>query len=328
MSDATYSDDSFRIDDPKRLVVTGTLPGWSELRWHPDLSLVVGGEVKWTKVRARWRDLSTELRRSILRDLRDAFITIVDGSLYHQELEQAVEKSVRHPKESWPAPFRAWMTEHSRKYEMQRILDDSPASRIQDYLEDDGDILGDPGGIAGNTDLDRSVMSDLFTDLKNPHNARLFGTRAGVAFSPLVDREDMARVLARLHDVRYFVTPERLVGELLAEGERTQRIFDKGNETSVASIQSLKTAIRKRLKTSGTILLADDLPAGTAEEDSLLQPLLQIGDLAGGYARQIYLDYGLQAVCEEFRAVMHNGEMIRTWSQIERVDGELRPRKR
>jgi hypothetical protein len=114
----------------------------------------------------------------------------------------------------------------------------------------------------------------------------------------------------------------------VAEGERTQRIFDKGNETSVASIQSLKTAIRKRLKTSGAILLADELPAGTAEEDSLLQPLLQIGDLAGGYARQIYLDYGLQAVCEEFRAVFHNGEMIRTWSQIERVDGELRPRKR
>ena len=44
------------------------------------------------------------------------------------------------------------------------------AWRIQEYLEDDGDILGDIGGITGNIDVDRTLLTDLQARLEKPHN--------------------------------------------------------------------------------------------------------------------------------------------------------------
>jgi len=45
---------------------------------------------------------------------------------------------------------------------------------------------------------------------------------------------------------------------------------------------------------------------------------LQAADLAGGYARSIYLDFGLRIVCEEFKGVILNGSMVRDWTQVGR----------
>jgi len=322
----TFSDDSFRITE--QLVVTGTLPGWAELRWYPDLVRFCGADLKWGRVRDRWPDLSSELRRSILRDLRDALIAIIDGSLYHSEWQRIAERVARRPRASWPEAFGAWVDERSRDYEMRRILDDSPAWRIQEYLADDGDILADIGGIAQNTDIERTLLTDLQARLEKPHNVRLFGARSAAAFAHVLNRDDWAKAIDYLRDVRYFM-PQRLMGQVLAMGERTQRIFDEGNKKSVAGINSLKAAIRERLQASRVIFLSTEpLTNDASEEPSHSQPMLQAADLAGGYARQIYLDYGLRGVCEEFKGVIHNGKMIRTWLQIERVDGDLRPRRR
>jgi hypothetical protein len=176
--------------------------------------------------------------------------------------------------------------------------------------------------------IDRTLLTDLQTNLEKPHNVRLFGARSAAAFAHVLNRDDWAKAIDYLRDVRYFM-PQRLMGEVLAMGERTQRSFDEGNKKSVAGINSLKAAIRERLQASRVIFLSTERPTDDAsEEPSHSQPMLQAADLAGGYARQIYLDYGLRVVCEEFKGVIHNGKMIRTWLQIERVDGELRPRRR
>jgi hypothetical protein len=155
----TFADESFKVYDSRGVVVLAQLPGWSELRWHADLVRRCGRELKWGTVRHHWRDLSADLRAAVLRDLRDALIIIIDPSIYRFDLEQAIVSAVRQPKRLWPEHFRAWVDEHALQYERESILSASPASLIQDYLEDDGEILGGVGGIDGNTDENRSIVS-------------------------------------------------------------------------------------------------------------------------------------------------------------------------
>ena len=63
------------------------------------------------------------------------------------------------------------------------------------------------------------------------------------------------------------------------------------------------------------------------EMGSTETPMLQVADLAEGYARDRYLEFGLRVVCEEFRAVILNGTMVRDWTQVHRLDiAELKRR--
>jgi len=326
MDKQTFADESFKIDDPRGLIVLGQLPQWVELRWHGDLVKTCGPDLKWAKVRHHWPDLRHDLRKAVLRDLRDALITIVDPSLYRFDLERTVANAVGRATSAWPARFRAWFDSQAENYERKSILFDSPVQRIQDFLEDDGETLGDIGGIVGNTDDSRSILSDLEQTLSKPHTMRLFGARSAAAFSSLVNREELERAVAELWDVRY-VTPRRLFEHVLAAGERTQHVFDEGNRPSVSAIVGLRASIRQRLATRGRIVLTDSMPDGAIELRSTDTPMLQAADLVGGYARSIYLDLGLRVVCEEFRGVILNGSMVRDWAQLERSNlTELRGR--
>lgn len=124
------------------------------------------------------------------------------------------------------------------------------------------------------------------------------------------------------------MTPRRLFAHLLALGERTQHVFDEGNRPSVSAIAGLRDAIRQRLATRGQITLTDGTPEGAIELRSADTPMLQAADLAGGYARSLYLELGLRVVCEEFKGVILNGSMVRDWTQVERTDiAELRRRR-
>jgi hypothetical protein len=316
----SFADDSFKILDPQGLVVVGQLGDWSELRWYSDLARICGDDLKWTKVHDRWNDLSAELRRALLRDLRDALITIIDPSSYRLELDEALSEVIGKSESAWTPQFRAWVADYGDKYEMQCILEDSAASRIQEFLEDDGMMLGDPGGIKGNMDPDRSVLTELERTLKKPHNVRLFGARSAAAFPELLDREAWTQAFEELHDMRY-VTPRQMFGHLLAYGERTQRVFDEGNRVSVRAISDLKDSIRERLNYGDHFpLLAGTAFAGAVEAPSKDTPMLQAADLAAGYARELYLESGLRVVCEEFKGVILNGAMVRDWSQVQRRD--------
>jgi hypothetical protein len=326
MDRQTFADESFKIEDPRGLIVLGQLPNWVELRWHGELAKRCGDDLKWGKVRHHWPSLGEELRRAVLRDLRDALITIVDSSLHRFDLEQSVAEAVGQPVTAWPERFRTWFKAQAETYERRSILFDSPVQRIQDFLEDDGEMLGDVGGIPGNMDESRSILSNLEETLSKPHTMRLFGVRIAAAFSNLLNRAELEQALAELWDVRY-VTPRRLFAHLLAAGERTQHVFDEGNRPSVAAITGLMDSIRQRLATRGRIILTDDTTEGAIELRSADTPMLQAADLAGGYARSLYLDFGLRVVCEEFKAVVLNGSMIRDWMQLERSDlAELRAR--
>jgi len=327
MDRQTFSDESFRIEDPRGLIVLGHLPQWVELRWHGELTRTCGADLKWGKVHHRWPSLSHELRKSVLRDLRDALITIVDSSLYRFDLEQSVTEAVGVPGPNWPESFKAWFNAQSETYERRSTLWDSPARCIQDFLEDDGETLGDIGGIPGNMDESRSILSDLEETLSKPHTMRLFGARSAAAFASLLNRAELERALAELWEVRY-VTPQRLFAHILAAGERTQHVFDEGNRPTVTAIAELRDAIRQRLASGGRIVLTDGIPAGAIELCSTDTPMLQAADLAGGYARSLYLELGLRVVCEEFKGVILNGSMVRDWTQLERTDvAELRGRR-
>ena len=314
----TFADESFKVEDPRGLIVLGQLPQWVELRWHRDLVKTCGADLKWGRVRHRWHDLSHDLRRAVLRDLRDALITIVDSSLYRFDLEQSIVSVVGRPTSAWPLPFRVWADEQAASVERRRILLDSPAQRIQDFLDDDGDTLGG-GRISGNTDESQSILADLEQSLTKSHTMRLFGARSAAAFSSLLNRADWVQAFEELWDMRY-VAPARLSAHLLAAGERTQHVFDEGNRPSVTAITELRDAIRKRLASSHQIILTDGMPDGAIELRSVDSPMLQAADLAGGYARGLYLDLGLRVVCEEFKGVMLNGSMVRDWTQLERSD--------
>jgi len=87
--------------------------------------------------------------------------------------------------------------------------------------------------------------------------------------------------------------------------------------------------VRERLVNDGHIVLpADGAPAGVIEMSSRETALLQAADIAAGYARTIYADIGLRAVCEEFKGVILNGSMVRDWSQVERPNSaDLRIRR-
>jgi hypothetical protein len=327
MSPQTFADESFKIGDPRGVIVLGQLPQWVELRWHPELLMRCGPELKWGKVRHHWPTLSHDLRREVLRDLRDALITIEDRSLERLELEQVVVDAVGKPSTAWPSSFRAWFDSRAADYERNSILLDSPVQRIQDFLEDDGEILGDIGGVPGNTDESRSILSELEQTLSKPHTMRLFGARSAAAFVSLLSRDELEPAIAELWDVRY-VTPGRLFAHVLASADRMQHVFDEGNRPSVWAIVDLRDRIRQRLAARGQIVLTDDMPDGAIELKSTDTPMLQAADLAGGYARSVYIDLGLRVVCEEFKGVVFNGSMVRDWSQIERSNlTELRERQ-
>ena len=317
---ATFADESFKVADPSGLVVLGQLPSWTELRWHGELVQKCGADLKWRKVRNRWAGLSVDLRRAVLRDLREALITIIDPSTYRFDLEESIASAVRVPKKSWPRAFQAFVDTHVGKYEREMILWDSPAVLIQDYLEDDGELLGGIGGIEGNTDEERSIISELDSKLSSTESVRFFGARSAAAFSHLINRDGWQNVLADAATEMRFLTKEYVTGLVLAHGERTVHTFDEGNEPSVSAIIDLKGAIRHRLVGAGRIIIPDGTPAGATEESSKGTPMLQAADLAGGYARDLYLKYGLRVVCEEFKGVILNGSMVRDWSQVARTN--------
>ena len=94
-----------------------------------------------------------------------------------------------------------------------------------------------------------------------------------------------------------------------------------GNQTSVAAINELKESVRGGLSKAGLITLPDPIPIGAVEQSSALTPTLQAGDLAAGYAEDLYRSSeGIRRVCEEFKGVILNGSMVRDWKQIERTD--------
>lgn len=318
----TFADDTFRIADPSGLVIDAQLPGWCELRWHRDLQRRCGADLKWKVIRRHWRDLDHDMRRAIVNDVRDALIIIVDPSLYRFEVERLVESAVRQPRNSWPQAFRDWFERESARYEIESILSDSPMARIDDFLVNDGfDLLGEPDGLGQRDDSGgrQSAFPGLETTLGSAHNVRLFGARSAAAFAHVLDRELWIDYLAAvMTDMRY-VSPRQLLAGILAVGERTQRVFDEGNRTSITAIVDLKDAVRERLVTDGHIILpAEDVPPGVIEMSSTETALLQAADIAAGYARSIYLDFGLRGVCEEFKGVILNGSMVRDWSQVER----------
>jgi hypothetical protein len=47
--------------------------------------------------------------------------------------------------------------------------------------------------------------------------------------------------------------------------------------------------------------------------------MLQAADLAGGYARDLYLKHGLRIVCVK-SSKASNGSMVRDWSQVARTN--------
>jgi hypothetical protein len=203
----------------------------------------------------------------------------------------------------------------------------SPVLRIQGFLEDDGESLGDIGGIPGNTDESRSLLSELDSELSALHTMRIFGARSAAAFSNVLDDAAAKQAVDALWEVRYF-EPQTLLAHVLAAGESTQHVFDEGNRPSVRAIAKLRAAIRERLASRRRIVLTDDAPGAAIELSSATTPMLQAADLASGYARGLYLDLGLRVVCEEFKAVIWNGAMVRDWTQVERADlTELRGRR-
>jgi hypothetical protein len=318
--DRSFGDEWFKVHDPSNVVVLAQLPKWMELLWHRDLATRLGADLKWGAVRAHWRDLGADLRRSILVDLRDALISIVDPTIYRVDLVRSIEERVKRSRGRWPAAFRQLVDGLTEKYERQSILGDSPVRRIQRFLEDDGDSVGGIGGIDGNFDDDRSVLGEIDGQLKKAHSVRLFGARSAAAFSYLVDPGERAKALTSLRGGREFLTPEVINSRVFAFGERIQRVFDEGNQPSVLAIGYLKTAIRNRLHTGGRIVLTNDVPAGVLEARSIDEPMVQAADLAGGYAADLYRKHGLRVVCEEFKGVILNGAMVRDWQQIERAD--------
>jgi hypothetical protein len=326
--DQTFADDSFKVLDPRGLVVVAQLPHWVGLTWHSELAKTCGSELKWARVRHRWDDLSPDLRRAAMRDLREALISIVDPSLYRFDLKNLMINAVRQPEAAWPMPFRDWAEAELAKWEAQEILADSPATRIERYLKMPDLFIGD--GSREKEDDDAQSVVDLFDDaFQKPHNARVFGARSGAAFAHFLDRDEWVEIIEDVvRDMRY-VTPQYIARRVLARGEVTQRVFDEGNAPSVLAIREIKGAIRDDLEEAGVILLPDDLPEGAVEASSASVIMLQAADLAAGYAKDLYLsDSGIRGVCEEFNGVILNGSMVRDWSQVDRADlGRLRARK-
>jgi hypothetical protein len=328
----TFADDTFKIADPSGLVIDAQLPGWAELRWHRDLQRRCGAELKWKIVRRHWGDLDHDLRRAIVKDIREALIIIVDPSLYRFEIERLVERAVNQPRRSWPQPFHEWFDGEAAHYEVESILDDSPAARVGEFLANDGlDLLETPDGLGPRDRIAsrQSALAALETALGSVHNVRLFGARSGAAFAHVLDRQVwIDHLTAVMADMRY-ISPQQLLGGVLAIGERIQRVFDEGNRTSIDAIADLKDLVRERLVNDGHIVLpADGAPAGVIEMSSRETALLQAADIAAGYARTIYADIGLRAVCEEFKGVILNGSMVRDWSQVERPNSaDLRIRR-
>ena len=164
------------------------------------------------------------------------------------------------------------------RYERESILSDSPASLIQDYLEDDGEILGGLGGIDGNTDENRSIVSDLGEKLKKPHTVRLFGARSAAACVQVSDHQDWRTAIWE-NFYRRYLTREQILGLVLARGERILRVFDEGNQPSVSAIVDLKGAVRDRLASAGRIIIPEGTSAGAIEQCSTDAPMLQAAHL-------------------------------------------------
>ena len=318
----TFADDSFTIVDPRGLVVVGQVPQLAGLTWHQELVRVCGPDLKWAKVRHRWPDLSADLRRAVMRDLRDALISVVDPSLYRFDLKNLMINAVGQPESAWPAAFRDWAEEELASWEIREVLADSPASRIQRYLTMPDILLGDDS-VGSESVKDESPLATFSDAFQKPHNARLFGARSAAAFADLFDRQQWIRVIEDvIRDMRY-VGPGYIGRRVLAVGERTQRVFDEGNAPSVLAIGELKNTVRTHLENEGLIVRPDRVPQAVLERSSAGVAMLQAADLAAGYARDLYLSNdGIKRVCEEFKGVILNGSMVRDWAQVDRRDTE------
>lgn len=310
----TFADDSFNTHDPHGPVVVGRVPQWAGLTWQKELSRILGGELKWGKVRRKWPDLASDLRRAIMRDLRDSLISIADPSIHRLQVRDTIESAVKYPRSAWSKEFLEWSEAQEKQWATKGILLDSPAGRVERYASM-------PDVLVTDFEVNHTVLEKYAAAFDKPHNARLFTARSSAAFASVLDREEWASVARAALEERRYVTPEQLGRKILAKGESTQHVFDEGNRTSVSAINDLRNSVRRGLSKGGLIILPGFVQDGAVERTSHSEPRIQAGDLAAGYAKDLYESSdGIRRVCEEFKGVILNGSMVRDWKQVERVD--------
>ena len=312
---ATFSDDSFEnVREPYAPVVVARLSSGADLRWHQDVVQRLARrshEIKAALVLNHWSELPLDLRRAVMRTIREACISILDPRAYALEFERIVLRASRGHGDDVVSRIRRRFL---GGYVADRVLRSSPAWRIQKMLFPESPFqLDEIYGVSSAHQGDDSLFKALRQKLQKPHNVRLYGARSAAAFAELLDPNERMRAIDELINKRYVWLGE-VDASVLTKHRMTKHVFDEGNRASVDAIEMLRTAADSALvrRERWPVVLP---PSGqVVEESSFASKELQAADLAAGYARRLYeSDEGPRKVCVEFRQVLLNGSLVRDW---------------
>jgi hypothetical protein len=282
----TFADESYG-DNPKRdtVMVLGELKGNVDLTWHAALlAKVKKQEIKWGQFRQRQDALPPELVKSVYVGMRSALIVISDDREYRATYKDALEESLKVDLSKLAPDMQEKLVTSGNPWVDRMVLVHSPLWEVNAFL----------GGDEVRDDFDEHVKY-----LENSRNVRFLATRVTSAFFETIDPDEDGKTPG-------VVDPERW---RLSAAITPVRTFDRGNEKVTNVIRGL------RQQGAGRLYDADGVEIGTAavtEASSKESRHVGAGDLAAGYARDLYLSAdGLNKVRDAFDLVVLNGEVLR-----------------
>ncbi len=283
----TFADESYG-DNPKDdpVMVLGEFKGNVDLTWHAALlSQLRRSEVKWKDFRRKKDSLPTDLAKSVLLGMRKALIAITDDREYRAAVNESIGLALKKDVSTLPPEEQARIVEFGRPFVDRMVLIHSPLWEVNTFLGED--------------DL-RDEFDDVVKKLGNSRNVRFLATRSVSAFFEAIGPYDVSMA------ERWIVDLEQRRMRAAIEPVRT---FDQGNEKVTNVIRSIRREVAARVYGD---LGVDIKPAKILEADSKQSRHVGAGDLAAGYARDLYLSSdGLSRVRDAFDLVVLNGEVLR-----------------
>lgn len=255
------------------------------MTWHAALRVHMRKpEVKYAHFRNALKSLPGDLVTRVRAGMSQALVVIVDDNEHMTRFRAAIENQVGTRLQDMQRKLRAAMELQIDQLAGAQLLLESPLGQIQ--------IL------TGAVDV-----ADMASRLGKRRNNAVTAARASAAFE-----EMLAPVAERWRIGKHglFVNEHPDI-EVLRRGLKISRVFDIGNDLATGSLRQLRQELEFRYRDE-----FDEDPSGvTVDADSRQSAHVGAGDLAAGWARELYgSDEGLRRVTDVFRRVVLNGKAV------------------
>jgi hypothetical protein len=298
----TFADDSKSGNREEDLVVTAQVPAGADFPWLSDLPRKVarGREVKYRDFNRLLRHSpESDLCRAVLRGISRATIFITDPEVYRGPFRRDVVEPLWGPLDRYHPVVRERIMEPAEDYVRSMVLLDSPLVQAADRL-----------GVAS---LEQ-VQQVLVPRRGKEPNAYLFGARSTATVLDLMDKQVLEEECERFRD-RFYFDGRQVYASIVRRALAERHAFDEGDTLVTDEINSLRAGLHRAVTRDLWFQdpAEEDESPIVCEAKSATTPMLQVADIAAGYARHLYATGGderLKRVQDHFCAVVFNGDLL------------------